>query len=407
MKMQSSKTREEHLEITIDQAKSFKRLIGQYGGLEAGPLIIAIGGMHGNEPSGVLALQEVMQKLQAAQPKFKGEIVAVTGNLKALQAGQRYLDTDLNRLWKMQPDMQSLKPVAENQEKEEFEAIEAIANAAIARRKGPVIFLDLHTTSAESLPFLLIGDTLRNRELVQKLRLPVILGVEEQLDGPFMSYLNALGHIAIGFEAGQHKAASSVKNHKCLIWTLLAAAGCLENDALAEIASSRKWLETQVEAGKEGFYEVRLRHGLNPDDEFKMRKGYLNFQAIEKGEWLASDRNGQVLAEESGNIFMPLYQSQGDDGYFIIRHIDPFWLGVSKFLRKMHFDAVLRLLPGIRKAKEPQSALVMNTKVARFLGSQIMHLLGYRKTFKEGDKLHFVKRKYDLKGPSNLDRFHS
>ncbi len=388
-----------------DQTETYSRLIGNYGGDIPGPTIIAIGGMHGNEPSGVEALEYVFKKLNKLKPSFKGEIIGIRGNLKALQSGKRYLDTDLNRLWKMRPNMEDLVSPEETREKEEFTEIQAYIEKTIASRKGPLIFLDLHTTSAESPPFILIGDTLRNRKFVSKLGLPVVLGVEEQLDGPCMSYINATGHIAIGFEAGEHRAASSVKNHKCLVWNLLARAGCLSEDALPDIQSSRKWLKTQVDGIGDDFFEVRLRYGITPEDAFKMKKGYLNFQAIDKGEKLARDHKGDVVASDKGFIFMPLYQSQGDDGFFIVRKIAPFWLKTSIVLRKAGLHKILPILPGVKKQQVPKGALEMNTSIAKFLGTQLMHLLGYRRINEKGDKKLFIKRRFDLRGPSEIDRF--
>jgi succinylglutamate desuccinylase len=37
------------------------RVLGTYGGTTAGPLVICLGGIHGNEPAGVLAAQRVVQ----------------------------------------------------------------------------------------------------------------------------------------------------------------------------------------------------------------------------------------------------------------------------------------------------------------------------------------------------------
>ena len=42
----------------LDQSIEVDRLIGQIRGEQPGPTIIFLGGMHGNEPSGVFALQK-------------------------------------------------------------------------------------------------------------------------------------------------------------------------------------------------------------------------------------------------------------------------------------------------------------------------------------------------------------
>jgi succinylglutamate desuccinylase len=52
-----------------------------------------------------------------------------------------------------------------------------------------------------------------------------------------------------------------------------------------------------------------------------MRPGYANFQPIRRGEHLADDASGPVLAPEDGLILMPLYQSLGTDGFFLVQEV--------------------------------------------------------------------------------------
>ena len=75
------------------------RIIGQFGQGDDGPLLFFVAGIHGNEPSGVKALQEVLDELGSMACDFKGRLVAAAGNLSALGQGVRYVDRDLNRIW--------------------------------------------------------------------------------------------------------------------------------------------------------------------------------------------------------------------------------------------------------------------------------------------------------------------
>ena len=63
-------------------------------------------------------------------------------------------------------------------------------------------------------------------------------------------------------------------------------------------------------------------HTIGPDDDFEMMPNYVNFQEIKKGEYLAKDRNGKILASVDGRILMPLYQKQGEDGFFLIKTME-------------------------------------------------------------------------------------
>ena len=60
------------------------------------------------------------------------------------------------------------------------------------------------------------------------------------------------------------------------------------------------------------------RYKIDADEEFKMEEGF-NFEKIYKGEVLATNQYGDIMFAVNGNIFMPLYQNQGKDGFFIIQ----------------------------------------------------------------------------------------
>ena len=54
-----------------------------------------------------------------------------------------------------------------------------------------------------------------------------------------------------------------------------------------------------------------------------MEEGFANFEKIYKGEVLATNQFGDIMSAIDGNIFMPLYQKQGMDGFFIIKPVEP------------------------------------------------------------------------------------
>ena len=54
------------------------------------------------------------------------------------------------------------------------------------------------------------------------------------------------------------------------------------------------------------------------------------------------------------------------------------FLYLSKWLRKIKFDRVLPLLPGVRWENKPHDTLVVDKKIARLFAKQFFHLLGYR-----------------------------
>lgn len=387
-----------HLETGNSTETFFEdRILGHLRGKKPGPTVIAIAGMHGNEPSGVEGLKSVFRSLLDNHYEIDGEFVGLLGNKQALAQKVRYIENDLNRLWKYDPSNLVLQDCSGSAEEPEFRSLNQTITHFLQTRRGPVIFIDLHTTSASSAPFLLIGDTLRNRDFVRQFPVPIILGLEETLDGPLLSYINELGHISMGFEAGQHDDPISIENQARMLWLVLERAGCITleaNDRALHFGALAK-----QSVGSLSFFELRYRHAVSAQAVFRMKPGYVNLQPVAKGEILAMEKNGPVVCPENGRIFMPLYQKQGNDGFFLVRRIAPFWLSVSRFLRRARAENILPLLPGVRRHPNIPQCLRINAKVAFFAPKQILHLLGYRKMKTDGKFLLFVRRPFDRKDP--------
>ena len=94
-----------------------------------------------------------------------------------------------------------------------------------------------------------------------------------------------------------------------------------------------------------------------------------------------------VRAPEGGRVLMPLYQEQGEDGFYVVREFEPFWLRVSEVLRRIRAGRFAHWLPGVRKHPDREHVLIVNRKVARWYALEILHLLGYRKQRVRGDVL--------------------
>jgi hypothetical protein len=89
---------------------------------------------------------------------------------------------------------------------------------------------------------------------------------------------------------------------------------------------------------------------------------------------------------------MPLYQTQGEDGYFLMREFSGLWLKLSAILRLLHFDSMLRLLPGVKHSSEDPNTLIINRRIARWFALQVAHLVGFRKRRLDGETLIVTRR---------------
>ncbi|MBI3757693.1 MAG: succinylglutamate desuccinylase/aspartoacylase family protein [Deltaproteobacteria bacterium] len=374
------------------------RVIGSYGGNTPGPLVICIGGMHGNEPAGIFAARQVLQYLYAAQPPFRGQFIALSGNRAALGQRCRYIGQDLNRMWTAERiaalRASDAKLSCGPEEREQRELLTTI-EAAIAQHRGPVVFLDLHTTSAEGVPFTVIGDTILNRRLAMSLPAPVILGLEEHLDGTTLNYINDLGYIAVGFEGGQNETPSSVDHHQVAIWTVLQTVGCLRSEHSSSVLSLRQQLAERTKTAPR-IVEIRYRHAIQEGDNFVMEPGFQNFYPVKRRQLLAHDRRGEIRAPEDGFVLMPLYQSQGADGFFLVREVRPFWLQVATWCRRLRLEKMLPWLPGIQRHPTLSDTLLVNPRIARWFVVELLHLLGFRKQRPEGNRLVVSRRPHDV-----------
>lgn len=376
---------------------SVNRVIGDRSG-EPGPTLVFFGGIHGNEPAGVLALQRVFEQLDADDVQLKGRILGLAGNLPALKANQRFISKDLNRIWNQQfterfdnsrgDSGNDPAPAAVSEYQDQRELFSIIQ--PLLDDESSNCFFDLHTTSSHSAPFIGINDQLNNRKFAFQFPVPTVLGIEEYLEGPLLSYLNDFGNVAMAFEAGQHDDPKSVEIHTAFIYLAMVGAGIVSEESIKDLPTHRERLATADPA--ERAFEVIFRKKISAEDNFKMNPGYRNFVRVKKGELLAKDKNGHVKATHRGRIFMPLYQSSGDDGFFIVRRVPMWALKLSTILRRINFERFLVWLPGISRVPSQPEALVVNKRVARFLATELFHLLGYRRKKLTGDQIIFSRR---------------
>lgn len=370
---------------------SFQRIIGKKIGEINSPTVIAFAGIHGNERAGIHALQHVFEKINKENLSFNGNFYGISGNLNAIKKNIRFESVDLNRIWTEENlNLIKLLDYKTNEHKEQFEIYKTL-KVIFKKHKGPFYFLDLHTTSSNTQPFITISDSLNNREFCSEFTIPTILGIEEFLDGPLLTFINEYGHVALGFEAGQHYDKLSVSNCEAFIWQALKVSNCVSQHEIDRYYKKSKALFSTFKIQHQ-FFQIDYKYNIKSNENFKMNPGFENFQFIKKNQELALSNDTKIYSDRSGKIFMPLYQSRGNDGFFIISKLSVFWLELSKLLRKFKFYSVLTLLPGVRKHKENEYTLMVNPKIAKFLATEIFHLLGYRKKIKKDNLLYFFRR---------------
>ena len=313
------------------------RILAALGAPDRGRLLIAIGGLHGNEPSGVKASLEVGAELSArvdAGLELGGRFVALAGNRGALAVGERYLDRDLNRMW-AGVDLAHAEQDAPGagggpRERAELRELKTEIDAELSRATDEVCLLDLHSTSAPGAPFCIIGDAPRNLDVAAAIGVPALLGLEGTVAGTLLAHFGAGGaparraRIALCLEGGENQSPLTVAHHAAALRCVLVELGIAPAEAFVTLEDDRALL-ARASHGLPACVEVLYRHALARGESFSMLPGFSNFQAVAAGELLArSDRAGgmDVRAPFDGLLVMPRYQGRGEDGFFLGRAAD-------------------------------------------------------------------------------------
>jgi hypothetical protein len=176
-------------------------------------------------------------------------------------------------------------------------------------------------------------------------------------------------------EAGQHDDTKSVVIHKAFIQASLCLADVV--DYTSECDQYLSVLKS-CGLGLDRFYEIFFRYQIRDDEQFEMKPGFVNFERVKKGTPLATSDGETILADRDAQIFMPLYQSQGSEGFFAIRAVPPIFLTLSRWFRRWRLDVLLPLLPGIRWMDHQHASLIVDKRVTRIFAKQVFHLFGYR-----------------------------
>ena len=305
------------------------RIIVDYVGTEKGPLVVVFGAMHGNEPAGIKAI-ELVGKMLEVEPitnldfVFKGNLIGLIGNMKAYQKQKRYINKDLNRQW-TQERIQALthKEVYDSEEQEMSDILSIVTARIQEVKPDQLIVLDLHTTSSSGGIFTICTDDDDSLRVAQELHAPVIKGLLKGLKGTTLHYFTSINMglptIGVTFESGQHNDPLSVNRAIAAIINCLRTVGCVE---AGHIENRHDSLLIEYSKDLPNVTELILRKPIDESDQFRMVEGYKNFQKVIKGEVLAHDINGDINADQDALILMPLYQKQGEDGFFLVKEIE-------------------------------------------------------------------------------------
>ena len=114
--------------------------IYEYRAVHDGPTVTIFGALHGNEPCGPQAIQKITEKFENKKlTLLRGRIILVPiSNPLAYQKNKRYIDEDLNRIFR-----KTTRPKTYEQE---------LANILCGLIDATDVFVDVHSTGAKGPP---------------------------------------------------------------------------------------------------------------------------------------------------------------------------------------------------------------------------------------------------------------
>lgn len=374
-----------------------ERVIGIEDEGRPGPLVLLVAGLHGNEPGGVAALLQLFDELDGVETA--GRVVGLAGNLGALRARKRHLGVDLNRMWTadniralgVRPPKDDLPDEAELRAL--FLTVEAERTAAAAIGRD-VVLVDLHSTSGSGSGFSVLPDAVPARRLARAIGLPAVLGLEDRIEGPMLTWCASQGDTAIVVEGGQHDAPTTR--------TVLHAATLLALDHLgvlpenhAGIEDARRLIDrTRGDAPR--VLEINHTHHIPRGERFAMDPGWFNFRPVRRGEPLAHaipspDVERVVTSPASGYMLMPLYQEIGDEGFFLCRRVRRTWLVASRLVRRKWIERALVVLPGVRSIEVERGRVEVRRGAGPWL-ARLLRVFGYRRHSPSGASTAWFRR---------------
>ncbi len=287
------------------------------------PLVILLGGIHGDEPSGVQAIDMVFRNV--GEEMCQGSILGLRGNIAAIKANKRFIEKDLNRLWTPTRVYDALQDPADTLTEDEQSLrglVQTINQFVDEVEPCAIYFLDMHTTSSDGGIFAILTDDAGSIDVASRLDLPCVYEMLKNVSHSALNYMQAHDWgapcYAMAFEAGHHKDPFSVYRHFAAAMRFISIAKISTQDLTDHPYDHM--LDIYVTTLPKSV-SAKYRYGIVDDRLFAMKPGYKHFSPVKKGDIVARYDGNYVYAPMDGLILMPLYQKQGGDGFFIVQEI--------------------------------------------------------------------------------------
>lgn len=241
--------------------------------------LTVVGGIHGDEPSGVRAIRRAIE----AEPDLERAVQFVVANPPASVAHRRYIDVDMNRIFPGDADA---------------EARERRLAAQLSEAVEGNTVLSIHSTHSSVKPLAFVsGEHPVAQAVASRLPLEYVVNHDPVVDGAFTSCERV-----VSVEAGRRLTEDATANATDIVRAFLRLTGALPDEPTT---------------GDPDFYTL-TEEVEKPDEADEYRLLADNFRPVEEGETFAktagADTDAELVADQS---FQPVLMSEtGYDDIF-------------------------------------------------------------------------------------------
>lgn len=239
------------------------------------PDLTVVGGIHGDEPSGIRAIRRVID----VEPDLDRAVRFVVANPPAAMTHRRSIDADMNRLFPGDPD------AADRERRLAAQLVEAVEGSLV---------LSLHSTHSSVRPLAFVsGRHPVAQGIAATLPIAHVVDHDPVVDGAFTSH----EHV-ISVEAGRQLTADATENATKIVRAFLRLTDALPGEPTT---------------GNPDFYTLS-DVVEKPDGTADYHLMAENFERVERGETYAKARDAELVADRP---FWPVLMSEtGYDDIF-------------------------------------------------------------------------------------------
>lgn len=254
-----------------------------------GPTSIILAGVHGDELCGPLAFEKILPNLTIE----RGQVFFGYGNPQAIEKNVRQLETNLNRMFKSDEDLNEQDKNSYEYKRAQFLKIYLDQSSAL---------LDIHASSDPKSPPFIICEA-NGEETARCLPVNLVVSGFDKIEpGGTDYYMNKNGNIGVCIECGYRGDPTTSQTAETAIINFLI---------------SRGHITGSIETHKQSPIKIFNLY-FSQTNHFRLAKDFADFTKIKSGEIIGLDGNKEIRApKDCAILFAQNTNKIGDEAFLL------------------------------------------------------------------------------------------